>query len=705
MENEKIEALISQMSLDEKLGMLHGAGLFRTEGVPRLGIPPMKMSDGPMGVRNEFAEDRWVPIGGESDYVTYLPSNSAIAATWNTELAYQSGRVLGAEARGRGKDIILAPGINIKRSPLCGRNFEYMSEDPCLTARLAVPLIQGIQENDVAACVKHFALNNQETERMGVDVVVSERALREIYLPGFHAAVVEAGVHSVMCAYNRYLGYYTGHSHRLLNEILAGEWGFKGIVVSDWGAVHDTEEAAVVNMDIEMSVTSNFDEYYFAAPLKKAVEDKKIAIEHIDAKVRRILRLMDRLHMLEGTKRLPGAYNKPEHRQAAYETAAESVVLLKNEEASLPLQSGKLRRLLIIGENAARTHAGGGGSAEIKTLYEISPLLGLYGRLGGNCEVRYAQGYKAEQIRKKRENWQAESLDAGTKVAARTEDAVLDDAQLRAQATQLAAEYDDVIFIGGLNHLYDVEDSDRKDMKLPYQQDELINRLLDVNPNMRVVMCAGSPVDMSAWAARAKAIVWCWYAGCEGGHALADVLLGTVNPSGHLPETFAKTLEDYPSHSIGEFPGPGGVVQYKEGNMVGYRHFDTAGVEPLFPFGHGLSYTSFAVSRLEAGQTEDVWVRCRVENTGKCFGKAVIQLYVSPQPASVGRPAQELKAFKKVALEAGAYQDISFSLSRNDFAFFDEAANAFAFAPGEYEIRLGFSSRDIQQVAKVVARG
>lgn len=405
---KKIKDLVSQMTLDEKIGMIHGDGLFRTKGVERLGIPEVTMSDGPMGVRNEFENAHWIAVGNNDDYVTYLPSNSAIASTWNREIARESGEVLGEEARGRGKDVILAPGINIKRSPLGGRNFEYMSEDPYLTGELAVPLIQGIQTKDTAACVKHFALNNQETERLWVDVEVSERALWEIYLPAFEKAVKKEKTMSVMGAYNRYKGQHCCENKELMTDILRDKWGFDGMSVSDWGAVHDTAAVAAGGLDIEMSVTDNFDEYFMAEPLKKAVESGEIPESLIDEKVQNIIRMLFRLHKMGEGERNPGGYNTQDHREAALSAARESIVLLKNEDKKLPLSQKETKKVLVIGDNGDRIHSNGGGSAEIKALYETSPLMGIKKLLGGNAQVVYVKGYFADDLEKVDSdvNWQ-----------------------------------------------------------------------------------------------------------------------------------------------------------------------------------------------------------------------------------------------------------------------------------------------------------
>ena len=395
MSEKKIEEIISMLTLEEKIAMIHGNGLFRTEGVKRFNIPPLKMSDGPIGVRNEFLDDSWIPIGNSDDYVTYLPCSLALASTWNTELAYKSGQVLGSEARGRGKDVILGPGINIIRSPLCGRNFEYMSEDPYVSGKMAVPFIKGVQENDVSVCVKHFAVNNQETERLNVEAILDERTFREIYLPAFEMAVKEGNAYSIMCAYNKIFGYHCSNNRALLTELLKEEWEFDGIVISDWSAVNNTELAVNAGMDIEMSVTTNFDEYFFANPLIKAVKEGKIKEEVIDEKIRRILRFMYKINIFSEDRK-SGTYNLSEHRQVTLDVARESIVLLKNEDNVLPLEDKKIKKLAVIGENANFTHSNGGGSAEIKALYEITPLLGLKMRLGGNTEVKYAKGYSQD---------------------------------------------------------------------------------------------------------------------------------------------------------------------------------------------------------------------------------------------------------------------------------------------------------------------
>ncbi len=632
----RAEELMRKLTLDEKIGMVHGAQLFQTKGVERLGIPPLKMSDGPMGVRQEFHAASWIPEGTSRDYVTYLPCNSALASTWNRELAYETGSVLGEETRGRGKDVILGPGVNIKRSPLCGRNFEYFSEDPYLTKELAAPFIRGVQNWDVAACVKHFAANNQETERLWVDVEVDEKALREIYLPAFHDAVEKAGSYTIMAAYNRLNG-----QHCYYNEHL----------------------------------------------LKEKIKNGEISETVLDEKVVRILMLMFRLHMMDGEKRKRGSYNTPEYREKALEVARESIVLLKNENARLPLDPDKVKKLLVIGENADCMHAAGGGSAEIKALYETTPLMGICALLGGNAEVRFAKGYiRDEQPSDTEVNWQETSLENGgghIHDAGVNREAQAERVRLREEAVQLAAQYDDVIFVGGLNHEHDSEGNDRADMKLPYEQDILIKELLNVNPKTVIVLTGGSPVEMGEWIDSADTVVWNWYAGLEGGRALAEVLFGAVNPSGKLPETFYRRHTDCSAHVLGEFPG-GDKVSYKEGVFVGYRYNDSFHVEPQFCFGHGLSYTTFQYSEAAADASEEeTTIYCTVENTGKTAGKETVQVYFAPVGRKNDEPVQELKGFEKISLMPGEKKRVEIHAEP---------------CRRKMEIRIGASSRDIRTV-------
>ncbi len=716
-----IEEVLSRLTLEEKVGMIHGDGFFRTKAVERLGIPSLVTSDGPMGVRMEFYNDKWIPLGKSDDYVTYIPSNSALAATWNPQLAYESGKVLGEEARGRGKDVILAPGINIKRDPLCGRNFEYMSEDPYLIETMVVPFIRGVQECDVAACVKHFAVNNQETDRLEVDTLVDERTLREIYLPAFRAAVQEGGAYSLMNAYNRFRGVFCSENRELLDDILRKEWGYDGVVISDWGSVHDTKGAAECSMDLEMSVTANFDEYYLADPLIKAVRAGEVEEVCVDEKVRNILRMMYRIKMLggESVNRKAGCYDTPQHQQKMLETAGEAIVLLKNEENILPLTqerislvpvkdaegrtvSARRHRIAVIGHNGDHCHAGGGGSAEIKALYEVTPLLGLKKAIGGNVEIVYSQGYYVPGKKDVNEvNWQEASLERqimGQENSDSEESRKLREEiackrrEFLEEACAVARNADTVIFVGGLNHDYDTEGRDRADMKLPYGQDELIEALCDINSDTIVVMVAGSPVEMP-WRDRVKALVWSYYSGMESGSALADILLGRVNPSAKLPETFPASYADTVTCKNGEF-GKEGCVEYKEGIFVGYRYYEKEGIRPAFAFGHGLSYTDFTLENLQvkAENAEEVIISLEVTNIGKCAGAEVVQCYVTDCECSVERPLKELKAYKKVFLQPGGRAAVQMTLPRRAFAFYDVAKRDFVTEPGEFVLHVGNSS-------------
>lgn len=719
---KKAEELTGKLTLDEKIGMVHGAELFSTKGVERLGIPPLKMSDGPMGVRQEFQPTTWQTVGLSDDYVTYLPCNSALASTWNRELAYETGSVLGEEARGRGKDVILGPGVNIKRSPLCGRNFEYFSEDPYLAKEMAVPYIQGVQNWDVAACVKHFAANNQETERLWVDVEIDEKALREIYLPAFHDAVTKGGAYTLMTAYNMVNGIHCYANEHLLKDILRNEWKYDGTIISDWGGVHDTEMAANSELDIEMSVTDNFDEYFLADPLKKKIKAGEIEEKVLNEKVIHILMLMMRLHMIDGAEeqrlRKAGSYNTPEHRKSALQVARESVVLLKNEDERLPLKAKEMKKLLLIGENAECVHSNGGGSAEIKALYEITPLMGIKTLLGGNTEVTYVPGYKRDDVAADSDkNWQETSLEDGggsiKEIKSTVDEAVKNERKrLREEAAELASKYDQVILIGGLNHEHDSEGNDRADMRLPYEQDELIQEVLKANPQTVIVMMGGSPVEMGEWISDAKAVVWNWYSGMEGGRALAEVLFGNVNPSGKLPETFYKKHTDCSAHAVGEFPGDT-KVRYKEEVFVGYRYNDTFKIEPQFCFGHGLSYTTFAYENASVFEEENqkaekccgeeqkltnilpkeenqIFVCCEVKNTGNVAGKEIVQVYLASKNREENEPIQQLKGFAKTELlQPGEMQVVEIKVEVPGKIGLEEMKK-------EYEIRIASSLDDMR---------
>ncbi len=688
----KIDDLIKALTIEEKIGMIHGDGLFKTKGVPRLGIPPFKMADGPMGVRQEFTNDKWETLNLSDDYVTYLPSGRAIASSWNKDLSYQYGYVLGEEARGRGKDMILAPSINIDRSPLCGRNFEYLSEDPYLTARMAVPMVKGIQSRDVSCCVKHFAANNQETDRLKVDVIIDQKPLHEIYLKAFRDVVHYGDAYALMGAYNKINGEHCSQSETLLNKVLRDEWGFKNMVVSDWFAVNNTDLAAKSGIDVEMSVTPNFDDYFMANPLLEKVKSGEIDEALVDLKVKNILTVMDKLHMLDDKDiRNKGSYNKRQHQEITYEIAKETICLLKNEHI-LPIKEIP-KKVLVIGDNAVKLQSNEGGSAEIKALYEITPLMALKMKLGGNTQVDFVKGYyihdpKTEQA----ENWQESSLETKQDEREQFSKSVLDQRKkLKEEAVSLAKDYDQVFFFGGLNHTYDLEGQDRSHMDLPFGQDDLIDALLDVRPDMVIHMLSGSAVKMP-WVDKANALLWSSYNGMEGGHALVDIIFGDVNPSAKLTTTFAEKLEDYPSHSIGEFPGTD-KVRYAEGMDVGYRHFMKQNIKPIFPFGYGLSYASFAYEDLNIDTCSETFsITFQLKNESDVDGKEIVELYVIHEDDPHQVPI--LKAFKKIFVHKHDQEEVVLTLYKKELNFFNEETRTYDIKKGKYKVIIAKSIVD-----------
>lgn len=705
-------SFIKKLTLEEKIKLIHADGLFRTGAVEHLDIPSLVMSDGPSGVRQEFQNDAWIPNGNTTDFVSWLPSNTCLCSTWNPDLAWKFGEVLGEEARGRGKDIILAPGINIKRTPLCGRNFEYMSEDPTLISEMVVPLIQGIQSFDVAACVKHFALNNQELDRLSVEVEVDEKTLREVYLPAFQAAVTEGNAYSIMGAYNRYDGDYCCEGQKLLHTILRDEWEYDGVAISDWGGVHNTEECALHGVDIEMSITSDFDDYKMADPLLQAVKEGKITEAVIDEKVQRILTMMERLHIGK-PERKKGRTNTPEHQQIIQEIAEEAIILLKNDNKQLPL-SKDVKRILVVGDNAKRTHASGGGSAEIKALYDISPMLGLRMLLGGDTTIDWLPGYYIdnEDHVKGDVDWQAISLEVDyttdngqkeyeEKIAPKRK-------ELLKQVMEAAPDYDEVIFIGGLNHAFDVEGFDRSSLTLPYEQDTVIEALADVTSHLTVVLINGGAVELP-WADKVSAIVQTSYCGMNGGYALAKVLFGETNPSGKLAETYPICLSDTPTEHYHSYPGDFNQTKhrytvYSEGPFIGYRFYTSNNVPVRFPFGHGLSYTEFLLSdtthevHLPASSEDPILtVTTSLTNTGDMDGKETLQLYLGiPEE---GQPIKILKKFKKIFVAAGETKKVSLSLRQKDLMVFSVEKNDFHLLAGEYRLYLGTSVETIHYEA------
>lgn len=697
---KRIEKLIKKMTLEEKVGLLHGNSKFYVAGVERLGIPEWSLSDGPHGVRAEINRHDWAYAGWTNDSASYFPTGTAFAAAWNPELAYRRGEVLGEEARWRKKDVLLGPGVNIIRSPLCGRNFEYMSEDPYMNSVLAVAYIKGLQSRDVACSVKHFAVNNQETNRTTVDVECSERALREIYLPAFKAAVQEGGALTVMAAYNKFRGEFCAENNYLVRKILRNEWGFDGVYVTDWGAAHSTVPSMEAGLDLEMgTLIDKYEDWYYANPLIEAVKSGKVPMSLVDEKVGDVLRVMIKTNVLDPKKRFgPGSMNTKEHQQATYDAAAEAIVLLKNQNNLLPLDFSSIKSLAVIGDNATRKHSNGGLSSEIKAVYEVTPLRALRAKWGDKVDIRFAQGYeKLSTFVEGSNNGQS----SGT-FSSKTQES---DALLK-EAVEVARTSDVALLVCGLNHDYDTESFDRLNMDIPYGQVELIQEVVKANPRTIVVMIAGSPLNMAAVDICSPAIVWAWFNGMEGGNALVDVLSGKVNPSGKMPFTTPVSLDQSPAHALGNFPGRDLKVNYEEDILVGYRWFDTKGLPVVYPFGYGLSYTTFDYSNLNTDketydQADTIQATFTLTNTGDREGAEVAQLYVSDPVCSVMRPVKELKGFKKVFLKPGESRRITLDIPVSSLAFYSEAQSQFVVEPGEFILQLGASASDIKQKISV----
>ena len=693
---KRIEKLIKKMTLEEKVGLLHGNSKFYVAGVERLGIPEWSLSDGPHGVRAEINRHDWAYAGWTNDSASYFPTGTAFAAAWNPELAYRRGEVLGEEARWRKKDVLLGPGVNIIRSPVCGRNFEYMSEDPYMNSVLAVAYIKGLQSRDVACSVKHFAVNNQETNRTTVDVECSERALREIYLPAFKAAVQEGGALTVMAAYNKFRGEFCAENNYLVRKILRNEWGFDGVYVTDWGAAHSTVPSMEAGLDLEMgTLIDKYEDWYYANPLIEAVKSGKIPMSLVDEKVGDVLRVMIKTNVLDPKKRFgPGSMNTKEHQQATYDAAAEAIVLLKNQNNLLPLDFSSIKSLAVIGDNATRKHSNGGLSSEIKAVYEVTPLEALRAKWGDKVDIRFAQGYEKLSTFVEGSN---NGPSSGT-FSSKTQES---DALLK-EAVEVARTSDVALLVCGLNHDYDTESFDRLNMDIPYGQVELIQEVVKANPRTIVVMIAGSPLNMAAVDICSPAIVWAWFNGMEGGNALVDVLSGKVNPSGKMPFTTPVSLDQSPAHALGNFPGRDLKVNYEEDILVGYRWFDTKGLPVVYPFGYGLSYTTFNYSNLNTDkktydQADTIQATFTLTNTGDREGAEVAQLYVSDPVCSVMRPVKELKGFKKVFLKPGESRRITLDIPVSSLAFYSEAQSQFVVEPGEFILQLGASASDIKQ--------
>ena len=694
---KQIQSLIKKMTIQEKVGLLHANSKFYVTGVERLGIPEWALSDGPHGVRAEMNRNDWAYAGWTNDSATCFPTGTALAASWNPQLAYERGLVLGEEARFRKKDVLLGPAINIIRSPLCGRNFEYLSEDPFLISAMTVPYIKALQSKDVAASVKHYLANNQEENRVTVDVNMSDRALHEIYLPGFRAAVQEGGSLTVMAAYNKFRGDWCSENEYLDRELLRKEIGFKGVLMTDWNATHSTVKAALAGLDLEMGTEiRDYNKWYFANPLIDAVKEGKVPENIIDEKVANVLRVMISTKMLDEKNRVKGSMNTPEHQQAAYQSAAEAIVLLQNKNDILPVDFSRLKSIAVIGDNATRKHCSGGLSSEIKALYEITPLDALTEKFGNKIKINLRQGYE-------KQSKFVEGSNKGQTDTKKIDWNLIDEAVDAARISDVA-----VIFCG-LNHDFDTESFDRQDMKLPYGQDVLIREVAKVNPRTIVVIIAGSPLELAGIAERVPAILWSWFGGMEAGNAVADVLSGKVNPSGKLPFTIPVVLEQSPAHALGNFPGRDLKVNYEEDILVGYRWFDTKNIVPQYPFGYGLSYTSFEISGFKPDKdvydiTDVIHLEFTIKNSGRIYGAEVAQIYSTDPFCSVMRPSKELKGFEKVFLQPGESKTIKSDIKVSDMGFYDEKQKKWIVEPGEFILELGSSSRNIIQTASIKVR-
>lgn len=731
-----VETLLSKMTLEEKVRLSYAQSKFSSPGVARLGVPELYCSDGPHGVRMEICWNSWEHAGWTNDSCTAFPALTCLAATWQPELAYLYGRTIGEEARYRKKNVLLGPGVNLYRTPLNGRNFEYMGEDPYLASRMCVPYIQGLQSNGVACCLKHYALNEQETFRDHVDVRVSDRALYELYLRPFHAAVVEGGAWSVMGSYNQYLNQHATHNARLINDILKKEWGFDGAVITDWGAAHNTDEAIFNGLDLEMgsftdglsaeAPINSYDDYYLGRAYLEKCRRGEVPDSVVNDKARRMLRLIVRTAM-SGNHGF-GSMNSPEHVAAARKIAQEGIVLLKNN-GILPLDLKDNMKILVVGENATRSLCEGGGSSELKPRDEVSPLRGIKERFGGKCTIEYAKGYVSGRTMYGKVDVLPQSIYDS----------------LRNEAVEKAKTADYVIYVGGLNknHYQDCEGGDRESYQLPFGQDRLITELLAANSNTVLVIVSGNAYDMP-WLDKAQALVQSWYLGSEAGHALADIISGDVCPSGKLPFSFAYKLNDYPAHKMGAvgYPGvspdklpqpfggeegkplnsarllkaavngwkgidfcalPGDGTKkneteiYGEDILLGYRWFDYFKTKVRFPFGFGLSYTTFSYGKPTInGRTVSVPVR----NSGNVAGQEVVQFYVGDDKASVIRPVKELRHFEKVALEPGETKQVSYTIGDDDLKYFDEERHEWVAERGSFTVYVGASAADIRGKVK-----
>ena len=691
---KKVDYYLSQMTLEEKVGILHAQSKFSSAGVPRLGIPELWTTDGPHGIRPEVKWDEWDQAGWTNDSCTAFPALTCLAASWSEEMSALYGKSIGEEARYREKDVLLGPGVNIYRTPLCGRNFEYMGEDPFLASKMVVPYIREVQKNGVATCVKHFALNNQEANRHTYNAVVDDRALYEIYLPAFKAAVQEGHSWSIMGAYNLYQDEHLCHNDRILNKILKGEWGFDGVVISDWGGTYNTEQAIANGLDLEMGTGTNgmdtkygtsYDAYNLAFPYLERLRDGRASMDVLDDKVRRVLRLNLRTAM--NPDKPFGSLNSPEHNAAARRIAGEGIVLLKNENDILPVDLEKTSKILVVGVNAIKKMTVGGGSSSLKVQNECTPLVGLKEAVGDKADIVYQRGYVGDLLRIYND------VDTGIDLTdPRSEE------QLIADAVTEAKDADIVLFFGGLNKAdyQDSEGCDRLALDLPYAQDKVIEALAEVNDNIVVLIVSGNAVAMP-WVDKVDGIIETWYLGSQAGHAIADVLLGKVNPSGKLPFTFPVRLEDNGAHALNAYNKNSNTAEYKEGIFVGYRWIEKYDIKPLFAFGHGLSYTEFEYGNAVCRKSgEGFKVSVDVRNIGPREGKEVVQMYIGDNESSLERPVKELKGFKKISLVPGESTKVTFDIKPDMLKYYDPARGGWILEEGDFTAYIGAGSDDIR---------
>ena len=697
---ERVEDALSRMTLEEKVKILHAQSKFSSAGVPRLGIPDLWTTDGPHGIRPEVLWDEWSQAGWTNDSCVAFPALTCLAATWSEEMSALYGKSIGEEARYREKDVLLGPGVNIYRTPLNGRNFEYMGEDPYLASRMVVPYIQEVQKNGVAVCVKHFALNNQESLRHQYDANIDDRTLNEIYLPAFKAAVQEGGAWSIMGAYNLYKGQHLCHNQYILNDILKKDWGFDGAVISDWGGCHDTDQAITNGLDLEfgtwtdgltMGATNGYDAYYLADPYLERLRDGRASEDVLNEKARRVLRLNFRTAMRKDKPN--GSLCSPEHYDAARKIADEGIVVLKNNDNVLPISRKAGSRILVVGENAVKMMTVGGGSSSLKVQREVLPLDGIRAAAGEGVTVEFERGYVGDI------SGSYNGVVTGQDLSeSRSAEELIEDACLKAK------DADAVIFIGGLNKAshQDCEDSDRFGLGLPYGQDAVIEALAKVNPRLAVVIVSGNAVAMP-WVDNVNAIVEAWYCGSQSGVALADIIFGDVNPSGKLPITFPVRLEDNGAHALGAYDPTSTEAHYSEGIFVGYRWAQKKDIKPLFAFGHGLSYTTFSYSEAEISRTTmsengNVTVSVNVTNTGDREGKEIVQLYIGDDECSVERPVMELKAFRKVSIKPGETVKVSFPVNADMLKFYGN--DGWTLEKGSFTAYVGAASDDIRTSVK-----